>query len=453
MSQLPAEETGREKSAGAEEGSEGTNLTKEPEPESWSDRADLDDEVDERAEAETGALKADLAFEEIDDDAFDDEFSAQKELPPHACTYCGIHNPACVVRCSATEKWFCNSRCGTSASCIVHHMVRSKHKEVSLHADSPLGETALECYNCGNRNMFELGFIPAKSESVVVLLCRPCVNSNGVKDMNWDLTQWEALIQDRCLLPWLVKVPSEQEQSRARKITASQINKLEDLWKSNPEATLEDLEKPGVDDELPPTLLRYDDAYQYHNIFAPLVKAEADYDKSIKESQTQENLIVRWDVGLNKKRVAYFMYPKTESELRLVAGDELKLKFSGDGVHAPWSSLGHVVTIRDNEEVALELRSSSNAPIDCAHGFALEFVWKSTSFDRMRAAMKSFAVDETSVSGYIYHRLLGHEVEPQTIRAQMPKRFTAPGLPDLNHSQVFAVKSVLQQPRACSHPV
>ena len=41
---------------------------------------------------------------------------------------------------------------------------------------------------------------------VVVLLCRPCVNSNGLKDMSWDLSQWEALIQDRCLLPWLVKV-------------------------------------------------------------------------------------------------------------------------------------------------------------------------------------------------------------------------------------------------------
>jgi regulator of nonsense transcripts 1 len=27
-------------------------------------------------------------------------------------------------------------------------------------------------------------------------------------------------------------------------------------------------------------------------------------------------------------------------------------------------------------------------------------LWKSTSFDRMQAAMKTFAVDETSVSGY-----------------------------------------------------
>lgn len=32
-------------------------------------------------------------------------------------------------------------------------------------------------------------------------------------------------------------------------------------------------------------LLRYEDAYQYQNIFGPLVKLEADYDKKLKESQ------------------------------------------------------------------------------------------------------------------------------------------------------------------------
>lgn len=51
---------------------------------------------------------------------------------------------------------------------------------------------------------------------------------------------------------------------------------------------------------------RYDDAYQYQNIFGPLVKHEADYDKKLKESQTQDNIVARWDVGLNKKRIAYF---------------------------------------------------------------------------------------------------------------------------------------------------
>ena len=58
------------------------------------------------------------------------------------------------------------------------------------------------------------------------------------------------------------QVPSEQEQLRARQISAQQINKVEELWKTNPEATLEDLEKPGVDDEPQPVALKYEDAYQ-----------------------------------------------------------------------------------------------------------------------------------------------------------------------------------------------
>lgn len=87
-------------------------------------------------------------------------------------SYCGIHSPASVVQCLVCNKWFCNSRGNTSASHIVNHLVRAKHKEVTLHKESPLGETVPECYNCGSKNVFMLGFIPAKSDTVVVLLCR-----------------------------------------------------------------------------------------------------------------------------------------------------------------------------------------------------------------------------------------------------------------------------------------
>ncbi|KAA8522108.1 hypothetical protein F0562_012578 [Nyssa sinensis] len=388
-----------------------------------------------------------LNFEETgDDESY--EFG-KGDFTEHACRYCGVQNPACVVRCNvpSCRKWFCNSRGNTSGSHIVNHLVRAKHKEVCLHKDSPLGETILECYNCGCRNVFLLGFISAKTESVVVLLCRePCLSVNALKDMNWDLSQWCPLIDDRCFLQWLVKVPSEQEQLRARQISAQQINKVEELWKTNPDATLEDLEKPGVDDEPQPIALKYEDAYQYQNVFAPLIKLEADYDKMMKESQSKDNVTIRWDIGLNKKRIAYFVFPKEDNELRLVPGDELRLRYSGDAAHPAWQSVGHVIKLTAQEEVALELRASQGVPVDVNHGFSVDFVWKSTSFDRMQGAMKTFAVDETSVSGYIYHHLLGHEVEVQMVRNTLPRRFGAPGLPELNASQVFAVKSVLQKP-------
>lgn len=41
----------------------------------------------------------------------------------------------------------------------------------------------------------------------------------------------------------------------------AQIAKLEDLWKTNAAATLEDLEKPGIDDEPAPVNIRYDDGW------------------------------------------------------------------------------------------------------------------------------------------------------------------------------------------------
>lgn len=68
----------------------------------------------------------------------------------------------------------------------------------------------------------------------------------------------------------------------------------------------------------------------------------------------------------------------------------------------------------------------------------------------MQSALKTFAVDETSVSGYIYHKLLGHEVEDVIIKCQLPKRFTAQGLPDLNHSQVLInLEMVGPGPKSC----
>jgi regulator of nonsense transcripts 1 len=58
-----------------------------------------------------------------------------------------------------------------------------------------------------------------------------------------------------------------------------------------PEASLEDLERPGVDDDPQPVQLQYQDAFNYQNIFAPLVKMEADYDKKIKEAQATVSFI------------------------------------------------------------------------------------------------------------------------------------------------------------------
>ena len=87
-------------------------------------------------------------------------------------SYCGVRSPSSIVQCNTCKKWFCNGKGSCSGSHIVMHMVKTKHKEINLHPKSPLGDSKLECYNCGNSNCFVLGFISAQEESAVVLLCR-----------------------------------------------------------------------------------------------------------------------------------------------------------------------------------------------------------------------------------------------------------------------------------------
>lgn len=94
--------------------------------------------------------------------------------------------------------------------------------------------------------------------------------------------------------------------------------------------------------------------------------------------------------------------------------------------------------------MAIELQSSVCVPVAVTHNFQVDFLWKSTSLGRMLSVLKTFGVNETSMWDYIYHKLLGHEVE-DVIKCQLPKYFRAQGRPNLNHSQVYTVKTMLQR--------
>jgi len=136
----------------------------------------------------------------------------------------------------------------------------------------------------------------------------------------------------------------------------------------------------------------------------------------------------------------------------LVPGDELRLRYPGDSQHAPWQCVGHVTKLASkeklvlyylfilifiltlcylfiylfiifiilfslfyfilfslfyfifyfifycvekkkylyiDEEVSLELRSNANVPIAVTRGFTVDFVWKATSFERLKKKMRN----------------------------------------------------------------
>lgn len=404
--------------------------------------------------------------------------------------------------------------------------VRAKCKEVSLHRDSPLGETVLECYATGSRNVFALGFVPLAGEHTVVLLARDTPASHpAIKDLDLDVSAWAPLVEDRAFVDWLVRAPEPGELARARHVSGAAVAALEAAWRRDPGAGLDDLDPAAPEDEPCPVALRYEDAYAFQNIFGPLIKLEADHDRSAKESLARDGVAVQWAVGLNKKATARFCFARDAGDLRVVVGDELLLRHACPRLGAaPWAAVGTVVRLGDaGEEVVVELRGREKGqggegeggreggpwrgrlgalppigargglpgagpdaagfarpqadpaqgsdpsktclrtlrpgrspsrpgtdrappPTDVTTGYRVEFVWKGATFERMQAAMKAFAVDQTSVSGYLYHRVLGHPVEELELKTRVPKSLSAPGLPELNASQADAAARVLRSP-------
>ena len=150
------------------------DLTLEEEEDVEDELSPLDDDDDASEERDD----VDDEDEDNREEEEEEDKTTHGEQPAHACSYCGISNPACVVRCKKTNKWFCNSKTGAlPASCVVFHLVKSRSNAIALHPDSPLGELEPACYVTDSTNVFNLGFIVKKDEDppTVALLSRDVV--------------------------------------------------------------------------------------------------------------------------------------------------------------------------------------------------------------------------------------------------------------------------------------
>lgn len=74
---------------------------------------------------------------------------------------------------------------------------------------------------------------------------------------------------------------------------------------------------------------------------------EAETDKKIKESQTQNNLTLRFEHSSKNRLYAYFVFASKEDyDTSLLPGNELKLSIKTD--KHDWSSKGIVVKVMGN---------------------------------------------------------------------------------------------------------
>lgn len=397
----------------------------------------------------------DLAVSSVDELGGNSLVPAEGDSLPslESCAYCGLESSQSVVKCGNCHKWFCNGKGKLGASHIVMHLIHSKHNSVVLQEGSPLGPETLECYNCEVRNVFTLGFVAAKQDSMVVLLCRmPCAHQ---RDMNWATDDWQPLVDDRALLPWVAPFPTPEEFALAREVLVDEIRQVEALWKLNKDVSLEEVIKNAEKPKLLPVLLRSQDGAIYHNSYIPLIEAETAADKASTESQVWDVSYIEWSQNSADAHIAEFTLSPYESKgIHIYEGEEVKLHFRDIRAHdgESWTGQGTLIQIprphKDRYTFRLNYKEQP-PPTHATVGFSIEFLWLGVSQFRMMNAVRFFATRRKSTSAYIYHTILGHEVEPVEFSTTLPKSLSFPaltGLRPLNASQEAAVSAAIRKP-------
>ena len=372
-----------------------------------------------------------------------------------ACAYCGLSSETHLVKCLECKKWFCNGKLDAySPSHIIFHLTKSKHKEVYLSEKSQVGEITLQCYNCSCKNIFLLGFLESKEGGNGFIVCRePCLTKWKIDDTYFDKTKWAPLINEKKLLDWIVREPKSDSELRIiQRVNIRKMSKFEEKWEK--EKLLSSQEKPKfLINFLKSVKLCYKDGQDYLEIFEPLISAEEEYDRKLKETQKKIDINIKFYKG-GKKVIAKFKYPREDNEIKLVPGDELKITIPNKTT----SYKGLVTEIGLDDEISMELdqhkpgnnskRNTSNYdPTSLQNGnYNIEFVWKGTSFKRMLDGLFAFVNDENSVSNYIYSKILGHNVEEKKFKYQIPNELNVKGLPQLNHSQKEGIEKAINSP-------
>ncbi|KAL7722559.1 Nonsense-mediated mRNA decay protein [Entamoeba marina] len=412
------------------------------------------------------------------------------------CQYCGISGKSILLRCSC-GKYFCNGVGEGNTSHIVHHLAKSKHKELKFSRGSQFSDVHIECHICKSRNPFILGYINLiQNNNTHVILCRECRRGEYVKQRGWDPDSWAALIQEKRFLDWVCSPPINKE--KVNSISINEMRKLEFKWSASRKRTQEPEFYPR---ELRDTFLNYHDCEQYREIFLPLIKLEARDDQKKRESEHLTNVKLEFPnfSRYTKKKEttiqATFEIPSNE-DIRITTSDSLffvcpmnnkeidifeihgYIDFDDEEYASFLSRLNTFLkaTVKSvtSDRVTVEIQKALKIPPEkqkvdantAKLSFIVAFEWLSIPFHRKKDALRHFAfLDdvcyEPCMSTYLKNRLLGTPLtsfDNETEKEMMESKkeylslnngitgLSAPGLPRLNQVQAEVVESAFSKP-------
>ena len=230
------------------------------------------------------------------------------------CDYCEISHPHELAQCLECNTWLCNTKIGQSASHIIFHMVKRKHKSIKLHKLSKLGDLQFECFFCQKKNIFNLGLVPyiVNDQKTFITCCRKfyCASKSTVSQFNINQSEWQSLIQDKQILDFLISCSEKSKQiNQELDLKIKYLTRYENKKMNQKEFKMEDHGGYYPDQlgrqEIKKIPLVWPGEEAYYQDFMRLVQLEMQEDQRQKESVFFSNLELDWKKATFKKKKVF----------------------------------------------------------------------------------------------------------------------------------------------------
>ena len=377
----------------------------------------------------------------------EEESVSLNNLHKSTCTYCLNSNPKTLSQCYECKQYFCNSVMPEFGSHLIIHLVRAKHKTIKLHKESALGDIILECFFCGRRNIFALGFAPyrANKTNELIICCRKfnCSSSETISTHELNPQEWEPLIKEKRIVDFILSSQPVEEMSLFSSPPIKAIYEFETAAQSGKKVSMREVLSAKVKSvKLPHVQLQWSNIHHYCRTFTELIEVEIAEDQKIYEKLVFEKTEISWESFESKLKKGSFVLPVNEEiNISSLKGQELMLI---DCKTKDEVAVLTVLNIMGVDRVVAVVKTE-HQKLSNACPYDVKMLFKPMSFMRMIDGLNSLLTKAQKVIDQrIFQILLGNVYAiKNTIKEGVyfnPSVLTnIPGIPQLNQSQIQAV--------------
>lgn len=310
------------------------------------------------------------------------------------CKYCGCHNIECLACCSKTGYYFCNGKGDTRQSHILHHLRSMNFNEITLPEENKYHPIPFKCYVCESTNIFDLGFMTNNASFFIVCSsnCRDqlCQIEEGV---NKDY--FEPLVSDGFINKEVVAIPNPEEYEKIP------ISRVISVCQEIQETI--GIKQESAQSQIKSAKLQYQSVEEFVSIQTEFVENECEETKKV-ESFQFKNIHLVWKDGFHCQF-------KSPAKLYQISKPGSYLVFQNGSQNEYDNEYGYISKKHRNFLIDVTFESTSfhlTYTKSDKNNFQVGIQFKSTRFDRQKAALDSYLKSEKCMNKIIKNVLLGN---------------------------------------------